>query len=240
MEPVQSNKVHAVSLPKGFFMKGFGPHMVFLLFALPSTAALYTVVSPENDSRLLFWYALSIATPVLHQLVVWFCWRLQLTHASFTRIFGKYDLTVWAAVFLPLLAMRMITLVIVGLLDSNSITTSFREPFLMFTGARWLLIFACILPAAYGIWSVIRYFGLVRALGADHFRSAYRSMPLETRGAYRLSDNVMYSMVFLLFWAVALILDSPLALISAAFQHAYIWVHYYCTEEPDMRVIYGS
>jgi protein-S-isoprenylcysteine O-methyltransferase Ste14 len=96
-----------------------------------------------------------------------------------------------------------------------------------------------MMPAAYGIWSVIRYFGLVRALGADHFRSAYRSMPLETRGAYRFSDNVMYSMVFLLFWAVALILDSPLALISAAFQHAYIWVHYYCTEEPDMRVIYA-
>ncbi len=30
------------------------------------------------------------------------------------------------------------------------------------------------------------------------------------------------------------------ALISAAFQHAYIWVHYWCTELPDMRAIYGS
>jgi hypothetical protein len=232
--------VHAISLPKGFFMKGFGAHMIFLLFALPGTAALYAAVSPEQDTRLLYWYVISITIPVLHQLVVWFCWRLQLTHAFLTRIFGKYDLTVWGAVFLPLLAMRMISLVIVGSLDSNSITSIIQRPLLMVTAARWLLIFACMLPAAYGIWSVIRYFGLIRALGADHFRSEYRSMPLETRGAYRFSDNVMYSMVFLLFWAPALILDSPLALISASFQHAYIWVHYYCTEEPDMRVIYGS
>ena len=29
------------------------------------------------------------------------------------------------------------------------------------------------------------------------------------------------------------------ALAVALFQHAYIWVHYYCTEKPDMRRIYG-
>jgi len=28
-------------------------------------------------------------------------------------------------------------------------------------------------------------------------------------------------------------------LAAALFQHAYIWVHYYCTEEPDMQLIYG-
>jgi len=29
------------------------------------------------------------------------------------------------------------------------------------------------------------------------------------------------------------------ALAAALFQHACIWVHYYCTEKPDMELIYG-
>ena len=29
------------------------------------------------------------------------------------------------------------------------------------------------------------------------------------------------------------------ALVVAAFQHAYIWVHMLCTEGPDMRRMYG-
>jgi len=33
-------------------------------------------------------------------------------------------------------------------------------------------------------------------------------------------------------WATA-------ALVLAAFCHAYIWVHYFCTEKPDMKRIYG-
>ena len=31
---------------------------------------------------------------------------------------------------------------------------------------------------------------------------------------------------------------SKLALIAAAFQAVYIWVHYYATEKPDMAFIY--
>ena len=30
------------------------------------------------------------------------------------------------------------------------------------------------------------------------------------------------------------------ALAAALFQHAYIWVHYYCTEAPDMDLIYSA
>ena len=29
------------------------------------------------------------------------------------------------------------------------------------------------------------------------------------------------------------------ALVVAMFSHLYIWVHYICTERPDMRLIYG-
>ena len=34
--------------------------------------------------------------------------------------------------------------------------------------------------------------------------------------------------------------SSQAALLAAAFNHAYIWVHYFCTELPDMKRIYGD
>jgi hypothetical protein len=37
-----------------------------------------------------------------------------------------------------------------------------------------------------------------------------------------------------------LIWGSSAALLLAAFNHAYVWVHYFTTEKPDMGVIYGS
>jgi hypothetical protein len=40
-------------------------------------------------------------------------------------------------------------------------------------------------------------------------------------------------------WAIALLTRSQAALAAALFQHAYIWVHWYCTEQPDGVVLYG-
>ena len=48
----------------------------------------------------------------------------------------------------------------------------------------------------------------------------------------------MYSFVFLGLWGIALLTGSWNALVLALFNHAYIWVHMYCTEDPDMRIIY--
>jgi protein-S-isoprenylcysteine O-methyltransferase Ste14 len=95
-------------------------------------------------------------------------------------------------------------------------------------------------PVVYTAWSVGRYFGIPRALGGDHFRQEYRELPLVREGAFKYSSNAMYAFVFLVFWAIALLTGSRAALASALFQHAYIWVHFYCTEEPDMQVIYGG
>ena len=50
----------------------------------------------------------------------------------------------------------------------------------------------------------------------------------------------MYVFGFAILWVPALLFQSVAALIVAAFSHAYIWVHYYCTERPDMRRIYGK
>ena len=74
----------------------------------------------------------------------------------------------------------------------------------------------------------------------DHFRQRYREMPLVREGAFKYSANAMYALAFLLFWGIGLLTGSRAVLAAALFQHAYIWVHMYCTEDPDMRVIYGS
>ena len=64
-------------------------------------------------------------------------------------------------------------------------------------------------------------------------------MPLVNKGIFRYTKNGMYGVVFLGLWGIALLFGSWNALALALFQHAYIWVHMYCTEAPDMRFIYG-
>ena len=43
-----------------------------------------------------------------------------------------------------------------------------------------------------------------------------------------------------LLWIIGLVFLSQGALLVALFSHVYIWVHYYTTELPDMRRIYGA
>ena len=103
-----------------------------------------------------------------------------------------------------------------------------------------LLGVVLLAPALYTLWSVGHYFGLARALGGDHFRVKYREMPMVREGAFRWTGNAMYALAFLGLWSIAFLTGSLGALSLALFQHAYVWVHYYCTEEPDMKLIYGS
>ena len=53
-------------------------------------------------------------------------------------------------------------------------------------------------------------------------------------------DGAMYGVAFLGLWGIALLLGSWQALVVAAFQHAYIWVHMYTVEAPDMRLLFGD
>jgi len=59
-------------------------------------------------------------------------------------------------------------------------------------------------------------------------------------GIFRYTDNGMYIYSILILYLPGLLLLSKTALIVALFNHVYIWVHYYCTERPDMKVIYGK
>jgi len=91
----------------------------------------------------------------------------------------------------------------------------------------------------YLFYSVIRYFTIKRAYGIDHFDKNYNE-PYVIGGIFRYTDNGMYVYGLLILYLPGLLLFSKAALIVALFNHVYVWVHYYCTERPDMKAIYGK
>lgn len=97
-----------------------------------------------------------------------------------------------------------------------------------------------LLPALYLFHSVRKYFGFRRAYGIDHFDESYRALPFVKQGIFKYTGNAMYVAGFLILWTPGLLLLSTAALLAALFNHLYIWVHYYCTELPDIRRIYGA
>ena len=178
------------------------------------------------------WFWASVIAAIVHQVIVAFIFRAQLGWSILTRMFGRADMIIWGIVFMPLLIARPILILGAGMADAGSAELP-----------RWFELAAgtaLMIPAVYGGYSVGRYFGIDRALGGDHFRQRYREMPMVKEGAFAWSSNAMYAIVFLGLWAIALYTGSLAALAAALFQHAYIWVHYYCTEEPDMDLIYGN
>jgi hypothetical protein len=178
------------------------------------------------------WFWASIVTAIVHQVIVAFVFRAQLGWSILTRVFGKADMIVWGIVFMPLLIARPI--LILGVAVANAGTADLPRGFELAAGT------ALMIPAVYAGYSVGRYFGIDRALGGDHFRQRYRDMPMVREGAFAWTSNAMYALVFLGLWGIALLTGSLAALAAALFQHAYIWVHYYCTEAPDMALIYGG
>lgn len=178
------------------------------------------------------WAGVSIALAILHQVIVAIVFRLELHRNLMTRLFGERDMRIWAMIFLPLLAARPITVILTGWADAVPIT-GHRVP-------EILLGLALLAPAIWGMHGTLVHFTLRRALGGDHFREEIRALPKVTGGVFTYTDNGMYSVVFLGLWGIALLFGSWNALVLALFQHAYIWVHMYTTEAPDMRRLYGD
>lgn len=178
------------------------------------------------------WFWLNVAVVATHQIIVWLVFRGQLGWGVLTRIFGEWDLRLWGLVFMPFLIARPVLVVGLAIADSGSLMLP-----------RWLCsVFgaALLVPAMYTLWSVSRYFSIPRALGGDHFRLHYRRMPMVQTGAFAWTPNAMYLIAFLGLWSIAFLAHSHVALVIALFQHAYIWVHYYCTEKPDMELMYET
>jgi hypothetical protein len=174
-----------------------------------------------------FWIA--VAFPIAHQVFVWLAWRLELRSAATSKSIGFRG---YLALFFLLFGCRFISLLALAWMDRGSL----ELPIL----PRAIVTILLTLPGIYAMYSVARYFGMMRAAGVDHFDPRYRGTPLVRKGIFRFTSNGMYLYAFLLFWAIAVGLDSAAALTVAAFSHAYIWVHYYATEKPDMDFLYAS
>ena len=179
------------------------------------------------------WLWFSVLAPVVHQLYVVILWRAELHYQLLSAWFGKLAFAAWAAGFMILFLVRPVF--IFGLAIANRGTLAL-PPWL---GA--VLSVLCILPVIYLVYSVLKYFGLKRALGMDHFQPrVYKDLPLVDQGIFRWASNAMYLFGFLFLWVPGLLLLSKSGLLVALFSHLYIWVHYYFTEFPDMQYIYQS
>jgi Phospholipid methyltransferase len=178
------------------------------------------------------WLWISILIPVVHQIFVWLFWRLELHHGLIKRWFGDRAFTIYRVGFALLFLARPVAQILLGISNRNTLSLN---PFIAYTIAVVLFI-----PFAYTMYSVGKYFGIDRAFGIDHFEPAYRTKPFVKQGMFKYTSNAMYKFGFLIFWALAFAFLSKAALLSAAFSHLYIWVHFYFTEQPDIRRIYGN
>jgi hypothetical protein len=181
-----------------------------------------------STSTWLWW---SIAVPVVHQVWVLLCWRLELHHQGLSSQLGEWGFRIYAIGFAVASFLRFFTIIGLGLANRGTLEIS----------QTVLNVLAVILsvPMVYLFYSVARFFSFKRALGADHFDEAYRAKSLEHRGIFRFTRNGMYIYGFFTIWIPGLLFASKAALLSAAFSHIYIWVHYHCIELPDMNRIYG-
>ncbi len=221
-------------------MKIFEKQFQHLIALIILTAGVYFISRAQGFQTGQFlglssltWLWISIAVPIIHQVYVLFAWRGQLHYNTMGKIFGEKAFLIWGITFFILFAARPIS--VIGLAIANRYTI----PIPPLIGV--LLAIICAPPVIYLGYSIHKYFGIERALGIDHFEPEIsKERPFVRKGIFRWTPNAMYKFGFLALWIPGLLLLSKTALLSALFSHLYIWVHFYFTELPDMRYIYGK
>jgi hypothetical protein len=216
----------------------FDKQLLHLVLLLTLLAGIVSLVSDDalagfyiglgSDS----WLVIAIATPILHQYYVWLCWRLELYHGWISKTLGPRGFNFYCIGFTLLFVSRLVTICLLAVSNRGTLDV---EP-----NAAYLLGIVLLIPALYLFYSVRRYFGFKRAYGIDHFDRSYASMPFVRQGIFKWTPNAMYVFGFFVLWVPGLWAMSEAALLAAAFNHLYIWVHYLCTEKPDMQRIYNS
>lgn len=213
-------------------------HFITLLILL---ASIYFCV--ENSSNLLqgelfeistsIWFSLAIAAPILHQIYVLVCWRLELFHKSISKKIGANGFKLFKIGFAILIFSRLLTIILLAISNAGSLNIN--------ATFAYILAGLFFIPAVYLFYSVKKYFGMDRAFGIDHFYpEKFKNMPFVKKGIFKYTSNGMYIYGMLMLWIPGLLLLSKAAILVALFNHVYIWVHYYFTELPDIKVIYGD
>ncbi len=178
----------------------------------------------------LAWLWITLAVAIAHQVYVWLTWRLELHEGSVSSVFGGRAFDRFALGFQAFGNARNIIIVL-----AVSNRSSLGLPLV----PRLIIAVLFLALAVYTIASALRHLGADRLMGLDHFEARGREGGLVNEGVFRFTSNPLYVLGFLWFWVPGLALDSAAALLAAGFYHAYIWVHYYCTEKPDIEMIYG-
>ena len=72
-----------------------------------------------------------------------------------------------------------------------------------------------------------------------HFDPKYRDLPFENRGIFKWSPNAMYVFAIGIPFSFAVATGSQSMFVVAIYTYISIWLHYFCTEKEDIKVIYG-
>ena len=174
------------------------------------------------------WFMIAMSVPLIHQAYVWICWRSELCWQSISNTIGFKG---YIIIFFTLIISRL-SAIILCFVDYGSL----YKPGLL----AWILSIILFIPGVYTMYSVKKYFGFLRAAGADHFDPKYKDMPFEKRGIFKWSSNAMYTFAIPVMFAFAISAGSKATFIFAAYTVIGAWLHYFCTEREDFKVIYGS
>ena len=176
----------------------------------------------------LTWFMIAMSVPIIHQAYVWICWRSELCWQSISNTIGFKG---YVIIFFILIISRL-SAIVLCFIDYGSL----YKPGLL----AWIISVILFIPGAYTMYSVKKYFGFLRAAGADHFDLKYRDVPFEKRGIFKWSPNAMYIFGIGIPFAFAVATGSQSMFIVAIYTYISIWLHYFCTEKEDFKVIYGN
>jgi len=222
-------------------MKLFKYQLWHLLVLLVLVYVIYTYISYDTtllegslfeiDTKV--WFTLAILIPIFHQVYVWFCWRLELIYNKISKTFGEKGFKLYKIGFVFLFASRLISIILLAFSNAETLNLEYLY--------AWAIAGILCFPSAYLFYSVKKYFGMDRAFGIDHFKpEIFKNEPFIKKGIFKYTSNGMYIFGFFILYIPGFVLLSKAALFVALFNHIYIWAHYYFTELPDIKVIYGT
>ena len=201
-------------------------HIVLSLAIIAAAAALVPTASP------LFFATLCIA--VFHQLWVAVWWRLEL-HGKVisTRLGHPRGFTIYKVGFVLWAFARISSAWLLAWEEPGGLGLPELGRTVGFLGM--LVLFGALMI------SVRLTFGIERAFGLDHWDpEGCRELGFVRRGLHRLTPNAMYVFAPTVLWAPAFLQDSLTATVAAIANWAILWVHYRCTETPDIKRIWGA
>ena len=174
------------------------------------------------------WFMIAMSVPIIHQAYVWICWRSELCWQSISNSIGFKG---YVIIFFILIISRL-SAIVLCFVDYGSL----YKPGIL----AWIISIILFIPGVYTMYSVKKYFGFLRAAGADHFDPKYRNMPFEKRGIFKWSPNAMYVFAIGIPFAFAVATGSQSMFVVATYTYISVWLHYFCTEKEDFKIIYGN